>query len=112
MMQKNGLRASRSPRLIIFDTLAGVRPERSNKDTLYDGDYRALTELQASAGQGGISVIVLHHTRKMESDDPIDSVSGTLGLTGCVDTVAAAPDSLRGRRRLGPINRPDCHCHP
>jgi AAA domain len=86
----------KEPRLIIFDTLAGVRPERSYKDTLYDGDYRALTELQAWAGQAGISVIILHHTRKMESDDPIDSVSGTLGLTGCVDTVAVLARTRKG----------------
>jgi hypothetical protein len=77
----------KNPRLIIFDTLAGVRPDRNNKDTLYEGDYRALTELQSWLSEAGIGGIVLHHTRKMEADDPIDSVSGSLGLTGCSDTV-------------------------
>jgi AAA domain/Toprim-like len=84
------------PRLIIFDTLAGIKPERNNKDSLYDGDYRALRELQAWAGEAGICIIVLHHTRKMESDDPIDSVSGTLGLTGCVDTVIVLARTNKG----------------
>jgi AAA domain len=86
----------KNPRLIIFDTLAGVRPDRNNKDTIYEGDYWALTELQAWAGQAGISIIVLHHTRKMESEDPIDSVSGSLGLTGCVDTVVVLARTGKG----------------
>jgi 5S rRNA maturation endonuclease (ribonuclease M5) len=83
-------------RLIIFDTLAGVRPDRSNKDTMYEGDYRALRELQAWAGESGICIVVLHHTRKMESEDPVDSVSGTLGLTGCVDTIAVLARTGKG----------------
>jgi len=86
----------KDPRLIIFDTLAGVRGDRNNKDSLYEGDYRALGELQAWAGQAGIAIIVLHHTRKMESEDPIDAVSGTLGLTGCVDTVAVLARTSKG----------------
>jgi hypothetical protein len=86
----------KEPKLIIFDTLAGIRPERGNKETLYDGDYRALAELQSWSGQAGIAVIVLHHTRKMESDDPIDSVSGTTGLTGCVDTIVVLARSNKG----------------
>src|SRR5262249_13454953 len=43
-----------------------------------------------------IGAMILHHTRKMESDDPIDSVSGTLGLTGCVDTVSVLARTPKG----------------
>jgi hypothetical protein len=84
------------PRLVIFDTLAGVRGDRNKNDTTYEGDYRALTELQKWAGEIGIGVLILHHTRKMESDDPIDSVSGTLGIAGCVDTVAVLARTGKG----------------
>jgi hypothetical protein len=84
------------PRLAIFDTLAGVRGDRNNKDTTYEGDYRALQELQKWAGEAGLGVLILHHTRKMESEDPIDSVSGTLGITGCVDTVAVLARTGKG----------------
>jgi AAA domain-containing protein len=84
------------PRLIILDTLAGVRGDRINKDTTYEGDYRALGELQKWAGEAGLGVLILHHTRKMESEDPIDSVSGTLGITGCVDTVAVLARTGKG----------------
>jgi AAA domain len=86
----------KDPRLIIFDTLAGVRGDRNTKDTTYEGDYRALQELQKWTGEAGLGALILHHTRKMESDDPIDSVSGTLGLAGCVDTVAVLARTGKG----------------
>jgi hypothetical protein len=31
--------------------------------------------------------VVIHHTRKAEADDPLDTVSGSTGLTGSVDGV-------------------------
>ena len=73
-------------RLVVLDTLAGVRPERSQKDTTYDGDYKALIEIHRVANDRGVAVVVLHHTRKMEADDPLDTISGTLGQVGCADT--------------------------
>jgi AAA domain len=75
-----------NPVLIILDTLAGVRPERRGLESVYDGDYRALAEIHSWANKIGIAVVVLHHTRKMEADDPLDSISGSLGLAGCADT--------------------------
>jgi hypothetical protein len=75
------------PRLVVLDTLAGVRPQRLSGDQLYDGDYRALMGLHKLTGDRRIAVLVLHHTRKMDADDPLDTVSGTLGLAGCADTV-------------------------
>src|SRR6516164_4336427 len=85
-----------NPRLAVLDTLAGVRPQRLVGDQLYDGDYRALMGLHKLAGDRGLAVLVLHHVRKMEADDPLDTVSGTLGLTGCADTVLVLVRSTRG----------------
>ena len=34
-----------------------------------------------------MSILIIHHTRKAVADDPLDLVSGTLGLTGSVDGV-------------------------
>jgi predicted ATP-dependent serine protease len=70
------------PRLVVLDTLAGVRPERQRKDTIYEGDYKALIEVHRLANERGFAVLVLHHTRKMEADDPLDTISGTLGTIG------------------------------
>jgi RecA-family ATPase len=74
------------PRLVILDTLAGVRPARGGNDTLYEGDYKALRDLHRIANERGIAIVVLHHTRKMEAEDPVDTISGSLGLAGAADT--------------------------
>ena len=75
-----------SPQLVILDTLASVRPDRQSRDTPYEGDYRALEEIHRVAGDKAMGVVALHHTRKMEAEDPLDTISGTLGLVGCADT--------------------------
>jgi RecA-family ATPase len=74
------------PRLAVLDTLAGVRPERSRQDTTYDGDYKALVDAHRLANEKGFSILVLHHARKQEADDPLDGISGTFGIVGCADT--------------------------
>ena len=74
------------PKLVIIDTLVCIRPkDRGNSG--YDTDYAALSPLQELAGRYGIAIIVVHHLRKMKSDDPLDMVSGTTGLTGAVDSI-------------------------
>jgi len=91
-----------APRLIVIDTLAAIRPVRSSSG--YREDYEALSELQRFAGEHGVAVVVLHHLRKMSAEDPFDTVSGTLGLTGSADTVLvlarqAGGVTLHGRGR-------------
>jgi RecA-family ATPase len=82
------------PRLVVLDTLAGVKPIRTQQG--YTEDYQSLEELHRLANDTGVSIIVLHHTRKMEAEDPIDTVSGTLGLAGCADSVLVLARSSRG----------------
>lgn len=43
--------------------------------------------LHELATEAMISILVLHHQRKLGADDLIDTLSGTLGLGGAVDTV-------------------------
>lgn len=71
------------PKLVIIDTFAGVRPQSRREG--YDADYAALSPLQEMAGQMGVAILVIHHLRKMQGDDPFDMISGTTGLTGAVD---------------------------
>ncbi|HEV2029562.1 MAG TPA: AAA family ATPase [Candidatus Dormibacteraeota bacterium] len=74
-------------RLIIVDTLQKVRPTASRNGSLYGDDYQAITGLQEMAGRHGLTILVLHHTRKMGSDDPLETISGTQGLGGAADSV-------------------------
>jgi hypothetical protein len=73
--------------VVVVDTLEKFRPLRNGKTDAYSTDYAALTGLQKIAGKFGVAILIAHHLRKMEADDPFDTVSGTLGLTGAADTI-------------------------
>jgi hypothetical protein len=75
------------PVMVVIDTLEKFRPIQNGKTAAYSADYAAMTGLQKIAGRHRIAVVVNHHVRKMEADDPFDTVSGTLGLTGAADTI-------------------------
>lgn len=71
-------------RLIIIDTLQKVR-EASGEKFSYANDYEIVTKLKAFSDKHGICLLVVHHTRKMESTDSFDMISGTNGLLGAAD---------------------------
>jgi AAA domain/Bifunctional DNA primase/polymerase, N-terminal len=75
------------PTFIAVDTLEKIRPLTNSKGQAYSADYQAIQGLQKIAGKFGIAIGVTHHLRKMEADDPFDTVSGTLGLSGAADTL-------------------------
>ncbi len=81
------VQSSKSPRLVIIDTLAPVRPPRRGRDNAYDCDYAALSALQQLASDLAVAIVVVHHASKRESEEPLDTVSGTTGLTAAADTV-------------------------
>jgi len=73
-------------KLIIVDTLAKIKARAVNKNkTLYAEDYESLEPLKVIADKYGISVVIVHHTRKSGSDDKFEEISGTTGLTGGTD---------------------------
>jgi hypothetical protein len=74
--------------LIILDTLGKVMPPAIGGESSYERDYRVGGALKAIADSApGAAVLVVHHTRKAEGSDFIDSVSGTQGLAGSADTI-------------------------
>lgn len=72
--------------LVIIDTLARVKPAAERGGQAYDLDTTALAGLQSLAGQNGMTIVCVHHSRKALAEDPLDAVSGTLALTGVADT--------------------------
>jgi hypothetical protein len=83
------VRKSPNRRLIVIDILERVRQLTASTDkrSAYSADYEALITLHALATEAMISILVLHHQRKLGADDLIDTLSGTLGLGGAVDSV-------------------------
>jgi RecA-family ATPase len=76
---------AQEPVMIVIDVFAKVRAGNTKNTPLYEADYGSVVALQELAIERGIAVVLAHHDRKMEAEDPFDTVSGTLGLTGAAD---------------------------
>jgi AAA domain/Primase C terminal 2 (PriCT-2) len=72
-------------RLVVIDTWKRYRTAKNAKQADYDQDYDALVKVQELASRHGVSIIVVHHTRKAKGDEVIDEISGTNGLAGAAD---------------------------
>jgi hypothetical protein len=83
------------PILVVIDVLAKVRKPTGNKQ-LYEADYEALTGLTQLAGELGLAIVVVHHTRKMASDDLMETVSGSFGISGAADTILVLAKKASG----------------
>ena len=80
----NFLAAHSGVGFVIIDTLQRIRQMKSEKYS-YSGDYVVMTALKAIADRFNITILVVHHTRKEESEDAFNMISGTNGLMGCAD---------------------------
>ena len=76
------------PRLLVIDTLtAVVKARRSGNSDVFRSQYQEVTRIRQIAELYGISVLLIHHTRKGGSDGVIESIAGTGGISAGVDTV-------------------------
>jgi len=71
-------------RLVVIDTLAKFRAGQTGKN-LYKEDYEAVEPLVELAAHHNVAVLIVHHLRKLGAEDPLDQVSGSMGLTGGAD---------------------------
>ncbi|MCC6026501.1 MAG: AAA family ATPase [Caldimicrobium sp.] len=73
------------PELIIIDPWVKIKPRARGKD-LFTEDYRTL-EVLKELTKNEINILLIHHARKTQSEDPIDEVLGTVGQTAAVDNI-------------------------
>lgn len=75
--------------LIIIDTLAAVRCDQTiadmNTRNPYQGDYNTMYPLHKLCDDHDVTILLVHHLRKMRSVDPFDDILGTSGLFGASD---------------------------
>ena len=83
---KNWVESHDNPKLVVIDTLQKFRDIGREGGNIYAEDYSAVEGLKRIADDRNICIMVLHHLRKMGSTDDLDTVSGSLGLTGGADT--------------------------
>ena len=77
----------KTARLVVIDTLQMIRGQRGKNAGVYEDDYQAVGQLKALADKSGVSFVLVHHLRKESAGDPLESVSGTAGITGSADTI-------------------------
>ncbi|GEM_PF-747023 len=88
-------------KLVIVDTLAKVKSRKITNKQMYDLDYQCIEALKSVADMMDVSLIVVHHLRKMlAEDDAFDAISGSTGLTGAADTCVILRKDHTGRPLL------------
>lgn len=70
-------------KLVVINTFQMVRS--SVRDYIYSCGYRELADLKRFADQRGITILLIHHTRKMCDSDVMNTVSGTTAIIGAAD---------------------------
>jgi hypothetical protein len=71
---------------IAIDSLTRFRAVPDARTPAFSADYEAVTALQALCkSRPGVTIECIHHTRKAKSDDPLDDISGTYGLSAACD---------------------------
>lgn len=81
--------------LVIIDTLKRIR-DSEKSDTNYDDDYDTIINLKNFADRRNICLIIVHHNRKLKSDDIFEMISGTNGLFGAADGAFVLDKEKRG----------------
>lgn len=71
---------------------------RESTDNGYGSDYKELSVLKSLADKLEITIVVVHHTRKCSDSDPFNMISGSTGLSGCVDGSLVLIENKRGSR--------------
>ena len=82
-------------KIVFIDTLQMIRSET---DSNYGSDYKELSVLKSLADKLEIAIVVVHHTRKCSDSDPFNMISGSTGLSGCVDGSMVLIENKRGNR--------------
>ena len=85
-------------RLVVIDTLekARSRKNKAHGDAYAEDSAVGFILTELTKKHPGLSLVIIHHLRKSDSEDPLDLVTGTMGLTGSVDGIMILKRS-RGR---------------
>lgn len=83
-------------KLVIIDTLQKIRGKALPREDAYAQDYREMGAVKSFLDKRGLSVLFVHHNRKLRDDaDPFNMISGTNGIMGAADTIWTIVKSSR-----------------
>lgn len=72
------------PSLVIIDVWGRFKTA-SKQGNQYEQDYEHMGEVKQAVDEIACSSMVLHHCKKGASDDVLEEISGTMGLSGAAD---------------------------
>ena len=70
--------------LIFIDTLQRLR---NGGNASYSAEYEEIGRIKALADKYKIAIVLVHHLRKSPAGDPLDKISGSVGIAGAVDGI-------------------------
>jgi RecA-family ATPase len=76
-----------SARMVVIDVFAKMRGPAPPGVSAYDADYAAIGRVKRIADAYGVAIVLVHHVRKLASEDFLAEVSGTNGLAGAADSI-------------------------
>ena len=73
-------------KLIVIDTLQKIRGEMRRGESVYQYDYREISDIHNFAIDRDLSIVLVHHTKKgIDDSDPLANASGSNGVVGSLD---------------------------
>jgi hypothetical protein len=76
-----------NPTLVIIDVWSIFRPAYRTQGSQYEQDYQHMRAVKDFIDRRSCTALLLMHCRKGASDDVLEEVSGTMGLTGVADGI-------------------------
>jgi RecA-family ATPase len=76
---------NRDARMVVIDVFAKIRGAAPIGSSAYEADYAAVGALKRLADNYSVPFVLVHHVRKMASEDFLAEVSGTNGIAGAAD---------------------------
>lgn len=93
-----------SIRLIIVDTYQKVRKPQGRSTDQYESGYSELSDLHQFAVDNEVCILLVHHAKKgngFESDNPYDSILGSVSLQGATDFMITMKKGKDGTTLFG-----------
>ena len=80
------LKRHSATKLIVIDTLQKVRGEMRRGESVYQYDYREISDIHNFAIDRDLAIVLVHHTKKgIDDSDPLANASGSNGVVGSLD---------------------------
>jgi len=83
-------------KLLIIDTMGRIK-KPGKLGNAYEQDVESIGQIQSICNKKNVSILLIHHLKKGRHEDYIENLSGSMGISGTVDTILHL-DRARGEQ--------------